>query len=113
MPMRDGDVAGGGWSANDRREWRSGNARRDRWSDRRSRDDDEDDGDARGGRRDGRSYGMGASFLLRSGNMRRAVRCGAQETMRACVEAATTLLHRARSAAEPRQGSATLPATAP
>ena len=39
----------------------------------------------------------GAGFLLRSGDATMAVRCDPEENMRACVDAATTLLERARS----------------
>lgn len=39
----------------------------------------------------------GAGFLLRSGDATLAVRCDPRDTMRACVEAATTLLERARN----------------
>jgi hypothetical protein len=105
--MRGWDGADRGWSNDDRRDWRSGSDRRERWSDRRSSDDDE--GDAR---RDGRSARSGASFVVRSGDTRLAVRCSPQESMRACVEAATTLLDRARTA-EQRPGAPTPPATAP
>jgi hypothetical protein len=40
----------------------------------------------------------GAGFLLRSGDATLAVRCDPRENMRACVDATTTLLERARSA---------------
>src|SRR3954451_17815913 len=43
----------------------------------------------------------GAGFLLRSGDATVAVRCDPQENMRACVDATTTLLERARSALPP------------
>ena len=43
----------------------------------------------------------GAAFLLRSGDATVSVRCDPQESMRACVEATTTLLERARSAQPP------------
>lgn len=110
--MRGWDGADRGWSNDERRDWRAGSDRRDRWADRRSRDDDEDEGST--SQRDGRSTPrMGASFLLRSGDMRLAVRCGAQESMRACVEAATTLLDKARAAADARPGAATPPANSP
>ena len=43
----------------------------------------------------------GAAFLLRSGDATVAVRCDPQENMRACVDATTMLLERARSALPP------------
>jgi hypothetical protein len=46
----------------------------------------------------GRRLRRGAGFLLRSGDATMAVRCAPEENMRACVDAATTLLERARSA---------------
>ena len=64
--------------------------------DRRDRDLEEllrDLGDDAPGRR----LRRGAGFLLRSGDATMAVRCDPEENMRACVEAATTLLERARS----------------
>ncbi|WP_414471603.1 hypothetical protein [Microvirga sp. M2] len=39
----------------------------------------------------------GAGFLLRSGDATLAVRCDPRDSMRACVDAATTLLERARN----------------
>ncbi|WP_457089485.1 hypothetical protein [Microvirga sp. P5_D2] len=39
----------------------------------------------------------GAGFLLRAGDATLAVRCDPRDSMRACVEAATTLLERARA----------------
>jgi len=42
-------------------------------------------------------WGRGAGFRLQSGDTRLEVRCSPDESMRACVEAATTLLDRARS----------------
>ena len=45
----------------------------------------------------GRRFRRGAGFLLRSGDATMAVRCDPEENMRACVDAATTLLERARS----------------
>jgi hypothetical protein len=47
----------------------------------------------------------GAGFLLRSGDATLAVRCDPRDTMRACVDAATTLLERARTAIPPGSGS--------
>ena len=49
----------------------------------------------------GRRLRRGAGFLLRSGDATMAVRCDPQENMRACVDATTTLLERARSALPP------------
>lgn len=43
----------------------------------------------------------GAGFLLRMGDATLAVRCDPRDTMRACVEATSTLLERARSAMPP------------
>src|SRR4051794_40980746 len=40
----------------------------------------------------------GAGFLLRAGDATLAVRCDPRDSMRACVEAATMLLERARAA---------------
>jgi hypothetical protein len=51
----------------------------------------------------------GAGFLLRSGDTTLAVRCDPQENMRACVDASTTLLERARSMLSPG-GAPTTPA---
>jgi hypothetical protein len=45
----------------------------------------------------GRRLRRGAGFMLRSGETTVAVRCDPQENMRACVDATTTLLERARS----------------
>ena len=73
----------------------------DRSYDRRDRDELEellrglDDGPS------GRRLSRGAAFLLRSGDATVVVRCDPRETMRACVEATTTLLERARSALPP------------
>ena len=47
--------------------------------------------------REGMRRGRGASFLLRSGDATLAVRCDPQDTMKACVDAALTLVDRARS----------------
>jgi hypothetical protein len=49
----------------------------------------------------GRRLRRGAGFLLRSGDATMAVRCAPEENMRACVDAATTLLERARSTLPP------------
>jgi hypothetical protein len=40
----------------------------------------------------------GAGFLLRAGDATLAVRCDPRDSMRACVDAATTLLERGRAA---------------
>jgi hypothetical protein len=52
------------------------------------------------GRMSGMSGGpqRGAGFLLRTGDATLAVRCDPRDSMRACVEAATTLMERARAA---------------
>jgi len=47
----------------------------------------------------------GAGFLLRSGDATLAVRCDPRDSMRACVDAATTLIERARTAMPPGGGS--------
>ena len=80
--------------------------------DRRDRDDLEEllsgiGGGGGGGV--GNRLRRGAGFLLRSGDATVAVRCDPQENMRACVDATTTLLERARTALP--QGGA--PATTP
>ena len=61
-------------------------------SDRAGRDEDrqEDGGGWRGGK--------GASFLLRSGDLRLEARCAPGEAMRACVDAALLLLDKAKFA---------------
>ena len=41
----------------------------------------------------------GASFMLRSGDVRLGVRCSPSESMKACVDAATSLMDRAKSMA--------------
>jgi hypothetical protein len=41
----------------------------------------------------------GAAFFLRSGDASMAVRCDPQDSMKACVEAATMLMDKARGAA--------------
>lgn len=43
----------------------------------------------------------GFGFLLRSGDATVAVRCDPRDTMKACVEATTTLLEKARAATTP------------
>jgi hypothetical protein len=53
----------------------------------------------------------GAGFLLRVGDATLAVRCDPRDSMRACVEAATTLLERARTAMP--SGGGPTPGTAP
>ncbi len=77
----------------------------DAWKDRREyreergRDRDEDDGwgEERRGRFGGR--GGGTRFFLRSGETRLGMVCDRSESMRNCVDAALTLLDRARQAA--------------
>jgi hypothetical protein len=51
----------------------------------------------------------GARFLLRTGDATVAVRCDPQENMRACVDATTTLLERARSTLPPGAASGATP----
>src|SRR3954463_2481487 len=78
------------------------------WWGRGERDRDDrstyrDDG-PRGPREDEpgrRGPGRGAGFRLQSGDTRLEVRCSPDESMRACVEAATTLLDRARALSNP------------
>jgi hypothetical protein len=55
----------------------------------------------------GQRLRRGAAFLLRSGDTTLAVRCDPQENMRACVDAGTTLLERARSMISPGGAAAT------
>lgn len=74
---------------------------RDRSYDRRDRDDLEELLRGIGDDGSGSRLRRGAGFLLRSGDATVAVRCDPQETMRACVEATTTLLERARTALPP------------
>lgn len=72
---------------------RSESDRDDRRSfDRAGRDDD------RQGDGEGRRGGRGASFWLRSGDLRLEARCAPGEAMRACVDAALMLLDKAKSA---------------
>jgi len=75
---------------------------------RRDSDDErggfwDDDGPGRGWRggmyHGGWLMGGGAHFVFRSGDTRLGVKCDPQEPMRACVEAAVTLMERARSIA--------------
>jgi hypothetical protein len=55
-------------------------------------------------RMSGRGSIRGASFLLRSGEATLAVRCDPRDSMRSCVDAATTLLERAHAAMPPGTG---------
>jgi len=56
----------------------------------------------------------GAGFLLRAGDATLAVRCDPRDSMRSCVDAATTLLDRARSAMPSGGGpGGTAPGTPP
>ena len=56
----------------------------------------------------------GAGFLLRAGDATLAVRCDPRDSMRACVEAATTLLERARAGMPSGSGpSGSAPGTPP
>jgi hypothetical protein len=115
-PDRDGDRMERrdvGWD----RDWRGGWGRGDR-------DRDDEPRDLAEGWRGawGRHHGhhRGAGFFLQSGDTRLAVRCDQDEPMRACVDAATTLLDRVRSpptsgatATPPVSSSAGAPATPP
>lgn len=108
----DDDDDGMSWtqSSRDGRDHQSGQERqsgRDRSSmDRRGDRDDRDHdriggmGGMRGGMHGGmgmmRMRGMGAAhFMLRSGDTRMAVVCSPNESMKACVDAATQLMDRA------------------
>ena len=72
---------------------RSESDRDDRRSfDRAGRDEDHQEGG------EGRRGGKGASFWLRSGDLRLEARCAPGESMRACVDAALLLLDKAKSA---------------
>lgn len=84
-----------------------GDGRRDTRSDDRRGESDRDGG--RGFDRadrdedfhdhgEGSRSGKGASFLLRSGDLRLEARCAPGEAMRACVDAALLLLDKAKSA---------------
>jgi hypothetical protein len=73
----------------------------DRSYDRRDRDDLEELLRGIGDDGPGRRLRRGAGFLLRSGDATVAVRCDPQENMRACVDATTTLLERARATLPP------------
>ena len=67
-----------------------------------------DDLRARLFRDDDRGHGSGAaSFVLRSGDTRFAVRCDERESMRSCVDAALTLFDKVRS----QQGTPSTPAS--
>jgi hypothetical protein len=56
----------------------------------------------------------GAGFLLRAGDTTLAVRCDPRDSMRACVDAATTLMDRARTTMPSGGGSGgTAPGTPP
>lgn len=85
-------------SDHDRGDTRPGNRRSEsdrddrRRSDRADRDEDRQEG--------GESWrgGKGASFWLRSGDLRLGARCAPGESMRACVDAALLLLDKAKSA---------------
>jgi hypothetical protein len=56
-------------------------------------------------RRSGGGPARGAGFLLRSGDATLAVRCDPRDSMRSCVDAATTLIERARTAMPSAGGS--------
>lgn len=55
----------------------------------------------------------GAGFLLRVGDATLAVRCDARDSMKACVDAATTLLERARAAMPPAGATGAAPGATP
>jgi hypothetical protein len=77
------------------------------YSDERGRHGDDDEnwrGDRRG-RFGGR--GGGARFFVRSGETRVGVVCGSEESMRNCVDAALTLLSRAKQAGSDAPPAAT------
>ena len=57
------------------------------------------------------SRGRSAGFLLRRGDTTLAIRCDPRDSMRACVDAALTLLDKARSL--PAAGTAPSPGTPP
>jgi hypothetical protein len=63
--------------------------------------------------RSGAGLRRGAGFLLRSGDATLAVRCDPRENMRACVEASTLLLERARSVLSPGGGPGAPSGTTP
>ena len=67
------------------------------------------DTDDRGRSYDRRDRDDLEELLRRSGDATVAVRCDPQENMRACVDATTTLLERARSALPPGGAPATPP----
>ncbi|PXW56588.1 hypothetical protein C7450_108341 [Chelatococcus asaccharovorans] len=54
----------------------------------------------------------GSAFVIRSGDTRLAVRCDAQETMRACVDAALTLFDRVQARATAAKPDASAPPAA-
>jgi len=82
---------------------------RGRSYDRRDRDDLQELLRGMGDEGAGSRLRRGAGFLLRNGDTTVAVRCDPQESMRACVDATTTLLDRARSAMPPGGAPATPP----
>jgi hypothetical protein len=69
--------------------WREDRGWRERDGDRGRRFSDDE--------RSSRRPAGGASFMVRSGDARVAVRCDAGESMRACVDATLILLERVRS----------------
>ncbi len=106
MGDRDTDYGRAGhqdWRRGDRdgygrwdRDKRGGGDRASRW---RDQDDDDDHPPMRSRE--------GARFRFQSGNTRFSVRCDGRETMRACVDAALTVLDKVRSlppAPPPTQG---------
>ena len=106
-PDRDGDRV----DSRDMRDIRGDRDRRGDWI----RGDWDDGPRGRGGDWHGGwghhgGHQRGAGFLLQSGDTRLAVRCDQNESMRACVDAATTLLDRVRSLPSAGAGT-TSPAT--
>ena len=111
QPLGDRDFGSGraeqrDWRHDDRDgygSWdRDRHSRGDRAARWRDEDDDDDDRTAVRSRE-------GASFRFQSGNARFSVQCDGRETTRACVEAALTVLDKARSLqpspATPQTGS--------
>lgn len=93
----------------ERNDWRDRGADEGRggWTERErnARSDDEGGGMQR---RAGRN--RGARFFIKSGDTEIKVKCDAQESMRACVDAVNTLMERSRAMSGP---AATTPPPAP
>ncbi|CAH1654836.1 Eukaryotic translation initiation factor 4B [Hyphomicrobiales bacterium] len=100
------------------RDWRSD---RDDRGDRADRQDRDEQRDWRSSMHEMRDHergdqdmsGGGSGFLIRSGDIRLAVRCGDRETMRSCVDAALMLFDRVQSRATAEKPAAGNPQTAP